>query len=641
MKQFLPCILLLCVLVPRCEAAAASAAPEASLKPEVAKLLATLTRVGPVPAAVSSTAAPEPSLALHGDGTIRHLSAPVGSHFRIAAAVAKDAEANGRRFLRANIAALGLADSTTEFVTTRNRSAGRRTHLRYEQQHLGVPVFAGQIILQMNDQDGVEYLAHYGARQLPASASIDPAISADEAVTKAKSAATAAILQTGLQQQVLLRAQGITNRVNPSAGELATSDPKLVWFSPELLALPGEARLAWQVSVRAEQFVFFNERLFIDATDGRLLHRLTLNTDALYRTVFNADNQSAWPPAVPPTPPLPARLEGGPSSSVGDVNDLYDFLGDTFNYYKNNHGRDGVSHQGRPLFAVAKVCVNGQPCPWQNASYSGLPDPPITSIRGYDIGDGIFSFGNNWTKDDIVAHEFTHGVVAFESGLIYQNASGAINEALADIFGEFVDLGNGRGNDDASVRWLVGEDKHTTQVCSPSGTISSSAIRSMKDPTRFCNPDKMSSGNFSAYSASPNTGNDNGGVHSNSGIVNKLAYLLTDGDTFSGQSVSGMGIGRISALFYEVNINLLGSTSDFTDLSVALHQAAANIGWNASEIANLHRACLAVEIVAQGVNNLQAGDTLFVRAGTYNEKPRLTKPMTLRSYGTGSAVIGR
>lgn len=168
----------------------------------------------------------------------------------------------------------------------------------------------------------------------------------------------------------------------------------------------------------------------------------------------------------------------------------------------------------------------------------------------------------------------------------------------------------------------------------------------------------------------PTRANDQGGVHLNSGVINKLCFLLTDGGTFTNQSITGVGMGRVANLFYEVNAHLLGATADYVDLSAALHQAASNLGWNPLEIDNLHRACLAVEIVnnwvdrsnvlaepngcrrggvahggpfvtvAQGVAALQPNDTLNIAAGNYNERPTLIKPMTLRSYG-GPAVIGQ
>ena len=57
-----------------------------------------------------------------------------------------------------------------------------------------------------------------------------------------------------------------------------------------------------------------------------------------------------------------------------------------------------------------------------------------------------------------------------------------------------------------------------------------------------------------------------GGVHTNSGIGNKAAYLMTDGDTFNGQTVAALGISKVSAVFYEAQTNLLTSASDYADL---------------------------------------------------------------------------
>jgi len=90
--------------------------------------------------------------------------------------------------------------------------------------------------------------------------------------------------------------------------------------------------------------------------------------------------------------------------------------------------------------------------------------------------------------------------------------------------------------------------------------------------------------------------NDNGGVHWNSGVNNKLCYLLTDGDTFRNITVSGMGITLAAALYYEANVNLLTASSGWDDLASALRQAAINNGWSSSQRANLEQGLLAVGI---------------------------------------------
>ena len=60
--------------------------------------------------------------------------------------------------------------------------------------------------------------------------------------------------------------------------------------------------------------------------------------------------------------------------------------------------------------------------------------------------------------DDVVAHELTHGVTDYTSQLFYAFQSGAINEAFSDIMGEFMDQANGRGTDNATTKWQIGED---------------------------------------------------------------------------------------------------------------------------------------------------------------------------------------
>ena len=75
------------------------------------------------------------------------------------------------------------------------------------------------------------------------------------------------------------------------------------------------------------------------------------------------------------------------------------------------------------------------PCPLNNAYFS--PFTPATASQMF-IGQGVGS-------DDIMGHELTHGVTMFESGLVYQNESGAMNESLSDVFGDSVDLVNGAG----------------------------------------------------------------------------------------------------------------------------------------------------------------------------------------------------
>jgi Zn-dependent metalloprotease len=249
-----------------------------------------------------------------------------------------------------------------------------------------------------------------------------------------------------------------------------------------------------------------------------------------------------------------------------------------------------------------------------------------------------------------MAHEYAHGVTLFEADLLYANESGAINESYSDIFGEFIDLANGRGNDSASVRWLIGEDFP-------------GHIRNMADPPDRNHPDRKGSPLYVQPGTDPD---DNGGVHKNSGINNKLCYLLTDGDTFNGQTVRGMGTNKVADLYYHALAYLLGPTSDFTDLYYTLRQAAANLNWSMADRNNVYRGCAAVEIAAPSIlhvnwtgnpllqngsallpytsvirayNESWPGDELLIHDGTYRGNLFMEKEMLINSTVGADVII--
>ena len=61
------------------------------------------------------------------------------------------------------------------------------------------------------------------------------------------------------------------------------------------------------------------------------------------------------------------------------------------------------------------------------------------------------NYCNGVTSDDVVAHEWGHAYTEYTPGLIYQWQPGALNEAYSDIWGETVDLINGRDDDEGDI----------------------------------------------------------------------------------------------------------------------------------------------------------------------------------------------
>jgi len=177
----------------------------------------------------------------------------------------------------------------------------------------------------------------------------------------------------------------------------------------------------------------------------------------------------------------------------------------------------------------------------------------------------VYGSGNNssdpMTTLDIAGHEFTHGLIQKTAGLNYSNEPGTINEAIADILGTSLEF----FSDPSNANWTIAEK------CGP-------ALRSMKDPALFNQPDTYS-GQHWYYG----TG-DNGGVHINSGFINKWFYLLAEGgsgtnDQNQNYFIQGIGISQATAIVYQTLQSWLLPQSGFEDLKEGtIHSAATLYG---------------------------------------------------------------
>lgn len=443
----------------------------------------------------------------------------------------------------------GIGDQTRELRLASVRPAsGGRAVVRLRQVHAGIPVLGGELVLNL-DRSG--NLLSAGGETSPAP---------DLSVVPSLARAAARRIAVGRAA----RAHGV------SPTRLHAGEPRLWIYDPRLIGGPGDRRatLVWRVAVEGTKPEPVDELVLVDARRGVVaLHFDQLETAEL-RRVCDAKNTAAQVPCIDP-----ARAENDPPSSIPDVNDAFRFSGDTYTFFLHNFGRDSIDGTGMILTSTTRYCPAGEPCPYENAYWDG----------------GQMVYGQGFASaDDVVAHELTHGVVDRSSRLFYYYQSGAISESLADTFGEFVDLTNGAGTDTPRARWRLGEDL-------PIG-----AVRDMKNPPHYGQPDRMTS----RYYTSDAKEEDAGGVHTNSGVGNKAAYLITDGGRFNGRTVKGLGVAKAARIYYEVATNLLTSASDYVDLSYALPQGCRNLvgtaGISEQDCLQVAVAVDAVEMRARG-----------------------------------------
>ncbi len=216
----------------------------------------------------------------------------------------------------------------------------------------------------------------------------------------------------------------------------------------------------------------------------------------------------------------------------------------TYDFYKNTYGRNSFDNAGARLNSTVHYSTN-----YNNAFWDGTK-------MVYGDGDGTTFVALSGALD-VVAHELTHAVTEYTAGLVYQNESGAINEAVSDIMGTVAEYTVGSNFD-----WLVGEDIYTPGV-------SGDALRSMSNPAAYGDPDH--------YSKRYTGTQDNGGVHINSGIINKAAYLLGNGGTFYNVSVTGIGVPKLGAIYYRALNVYLTPNSNFSSLRAAVIQSAKDL----------------------------------------------------------------
>ncbi len=233
----------------------------------------------------------------------------------------------------------------------------------------------------------------------------------------------------------------------------------------------------------------------------------------------------------------------------------------TYDYYKNIHGRDSYDGRGTIMLNLVHARTN-----WFNAQWSG------TTMR---YGDGR---GNPLTTLDIGAHEMTHGVTQETAGLIYRNESGALNEAFSDIFAATVENFTASGKQ----VWLVGEEV--------------GYIRNMQNPKDKGHPDTYRGTNWKTGPA------DNGGVHSNSGVLNHWFYILSEGkastnDNGDSYDVSGITIEKAEKIAYRMLSIYLNQSSGYAAARNAGIQAAKDFyGDDSDEVIQTTNAFYAIGV---------------------------------------------
>ncbi|MBJ7001016.1 M4 family metallopeptidase [Streptomyces griseofuscus] len=475
--------------------------------------------------------------------------------------------------LRAHASSLGLdsaqATSVRDVIVDKDGSQ----HVRYDRTYHRLPVLGGDFVVHIGPDGGYRG-ADRASRAALALPSTTPEVSAPEAADLATNALRAANLGNRLRQvkakpQLIVDALHGTPRLawrtdavaldslgNPVARTVLT-DARTgaridAWDSIETAT--GDGRSLYSGTVPLETTQSGSSYQLKDPTRGNTYTGDAANKTDLCifgicisrapSTVFT-DTDNHWGTGA----------TGDRSSAAVDAQYGTD---ETWDYYKNVHGRNGIAGDGKGSYNRVHYGSNYNNAFWDDSCF----------CMTYGDGDGT-TFGP-LVALDVAGHEMSHGVTSKTAGLTYSGESGGLNEATSDILGTMVEWYANNSSDPGD--YLIGE-----QIVRPG--FGGTALRYMDKPSR--------DGSSADYWSS-SVGNLD--VHYSSGVANHFAYLLAEGSgakvingvsynspTYNGSTVSGIGHDKVGKIWYRALTVYMTSSTNYTGARTATLNAAKDL----------------------------------------------------------------
>lgn len=459
---------------------------------------------------------------------------------------------------------------------------------KYKQWYNNIPVEHGTVSVMLKDNRATYVNANIFKPAQP--------LSTSPAITEAQA------LQIALDGVNAKEYMWEGNSIKGKANHPATQQPKgtLVWvedFTGD--ELNKQLHLAYRFEIFAKE-PLSNDRIYIDAQSGKVLLKDALMKHiAATGTAVYSGNVSFETNLLSPgsysledltRDVYTYDLQGGTNfgSAIDFTNNSTTWGKDysidahwgtamVFDYWKNEHNRISFDGAGEDIISFLNYSIS-----YNNAGWTGY-------FMVYGNGTGMFNNGMEpLVALDVCGHELGHGICQYTADLVYAGESGAMNEGFSDIWGAVIE--NYAAPD--KQMWSVGEELRV------------GALRSMSNPNIFNDPDCYGGQHWvTTIGCTPNGGNDQCGVHTNSGVLNYWFYLLVKGgkgknDLNNDFEVSGIGIKKAAQIAYAAEL-AMNSTDQYSHCRTATINAAISLFGNCSrEVEAVTRAWYAVGVGA-------------------------------------------
>ena len=245
-----------------------------------------------------------------------------------------------------------------------------------------------------------------------------------------------------------------------------------------------------------------------------------------------------------------------------------------YDYYKNVLGRNSFDNKG------SRIIVN------LGVTSSTFSDDDLNNAMWCFLTNQMY-IGNYNGKSfsaslDVLAHEFTHGVIQYTANFASlpkeedKNKAfetGALNEGYSDILGSLIEGKN----------WTIAENNETLRSAINPNDYENPSVKG----GLYYYPDSYLNGmSIEEYLEAKNFESifdyDKGGVHLNSNVVSHAAYLMYNAGAFKNRE-------EMAKVWYN-SLFMLSSYSNFEDCALAVIKSAENLGLSDDSIYKITKA---------------------------------------------------
>ncbi|MFF3750952.1 M4 family metallopeptidase [Streptomyces sp. NPDC002018] len=412
------------------------------------------------------------------------------------------------------------------------------THTRYERTYQGLPVLGGDLVVAATKAGATKSVSKASTaalKNVATTADVAPAVAEKQALSAAAADGSKKTEADRAPRKVVWMAQGAPTLAYETVVGGLQHDGTPNELHVVTNAATGKKIYEWQAVENGVGNTQYSGQVTLGTLQSGSTYSLTDTGRGNHRT-SNADTGALY------SGPDDVWGNGLPSNTETAAADAHYGAAETWDYFKNVHGRSGIRGDG--VGASSRVHYgNG----YVNAFWQ---DSCFCMTYGDGAGDQ-----KPLTSIDVAAHEMSHGVTAATAGLIYSGESGGLNEATSDIFAAAVEFYAASPQDPGD--YLVGEKIDINGNGTP--------LRYMDKPSKDgASKDYWYSGIGSVD------------VHYSSGPANHFFYLLSEGSgakvvngvsydspTSDGLPVTGIGRAKAEQIWFKALATKFTSSTNY------------------------------------------------------------------------------